>query len=184
VAHRRLAIIRRSLFTFFSLLSLLLCLAVLTDWLTQSWQRNTYGWLFDSRSTSRKPGTVRDVYILGSDGKLSAFVESHLSYYGGRGATGPYYSSAPRAQFLPTGSWLQRRGFGFAPATQPWDPDLVVSLPNWFLAAMLAILPSLQIRAALRLRHRRREGLCLQCGYDLRASPDRCPECGAEPKTS
>src|SRR5258706_543478 len=50
--------------------------------------------------------------------------------------------------------------------------------------APLALLPYAAIARHLRSRRRLRrsaEGRCLACGYDLRATPRRCPECGEMP---
>ncbi|HEX2922693.1 MAG TPA: hypothetical protein VHS28_01545 [Chloroflexota bacterium] len=53
----------------------------------------------------------------------------------------------------------------------------MLSLPYWIPTSLLALPTLLQI--ARRLRNRRhRPGCCPTCDYDLRATPERCPECG------
>jgi hypothetical protein len=57
-------------------------------------------------------------------------------------------------------------------------------LPFWAVVLALAFLPGWRIQLRLRLFRRRRQGACPVCGYDLRASPGRCPECGCQSSPS
>ena len=48
-----------------------------------------------------------------------------------------------------------------------------------YLFALTAILPAAWMIARNRCLARVEAGLCPSCGYDLRATPGRCPDCGA-----
>jgi hypothetical protein len=115
--------------------------------------------------------------------------QDHLNIYptpqpvtGGSGG-----SALPASNPLPAGFF----GFSFATTARPGairgldDSKLFYAIiPHWSLVLALALVATHQFLGPAARRARRREkGQCPNCGYDLRASPDRCPECGAEQQT-
>jgi hypothetical protein len=58
----------------------------------------------------------------------------------------------------------------------------VIAIPFAYPFVLLAILPVTYLYYRRRTLCRLKSGRCLSCGYDLRGTPVRCPECGAVPK--
>ena len=65
-------------------------------------------------------------------------------------------------------------------AVETWYAGRAIWIPYWLPTALTLMPPFLWLGSAgvRRRRERRRLNLCERCGYDLRASPGRCPECG------
>lgn len=59
-----------------------------------------------------------------------------------------------------------------------WVAMYSATVPHWFVLLLCLPFPLFWLRRVRRLRQRTRHGLCLKCGYDLRESKSRCPECG------
>ena len=133
-----------------------------------------------------------------------------VSYYGTRhhyttsalAATTPYWwrnshPARPEADPLAgiKGCGFEMFGIGYASFTAPEDmvigpgglmarvgviDVLEFSFPYWLIAVVSGLAPAVQIVRFAWRRRRSKLGLCPACGYDLRATPDRCPECGRE----
>jgi hypothetical protein len=54
-------------------------------------------------------------------------------------------------------------------------------IPLWLPFAVFAVAPGIVLIGRVRRARRKQNGRCPNCGYDLRATPQRCPECGRVP---
>jgi hypothetical protein len=80
----------------------------------------------------------------------------------------------PFPVFPPT--LMNRMGFYFRTTSPALSFDVAVSLPWWVIAVPAGL--SVILIVNRRRRARITAHLCVHCGYDLRATPERCPECG------
>jgi hypothetical protein len=178
---------RRTVFSYLAFVSLLLALGVVAMWGLGRAHTVVVGY-----GRHVRPGADEWVVVL--DGHGAWFGRTRIDLAGppprSRGfllrvlAPGDVADTVGSA--LAPGDVSAALGFVFANgpierlSVRSWLAGLRV--PNWFLLVALALLPARW--AALRRGRWRREelaarGLCPGCGYDLRASPERCPECGS-----
>lgn len=177
---------RRRLSMVLCVLSLALCLITAGLWVRSYWRYDQVNWFGPTWGLN---GT--------SGGGIVAFMAGPV--YRGPGAVtlapGWRYMSYPPP--VGGGVWAQvriaryarlsRLGIAYDPnrlVTAPRAPPFYSShrlyLPHWLLLILTAIPPALWWRRR-RSRLRTLSGRCTVCGYDLQATPQRCPECGNVP---
>jgi hypothetical protein len=184
--------VTRRVFTVLTALSLLLCVAVCVLWVRSSravqdhvvWRGET---TFMAQSKANRLWLQRWRM---ADPMPTRPASSDLKWVL-RGTTNPPYQPITPIEvgYTPPPPSLTN-GFGFG-----WpESDLgtsregrsrgsreMLAVPHWSLLAVLTIAPAAWLLRRVRTRWRLREGLCPVCGYDLRATPGRCPECGTTP---
>ena len=74
-------------------------------------------------------------------------------------------------------------GFGLGRLATPSGSGAIhlIAIPLWSIATPAGLLTVGLAAGSARAGRRVRGNRCVACGYDLRGSPGRCPECGATP---
>ena len=55
-----------------------------------------------------------------------------------------------------------------------------IAFPYWFIVILTGVMPARLLTCSVRRRRQQSQGVCVRCGYDLRASSGQCPECGTK----
>jgi len=85
-----------------------------------------------------------------------------------------------------TDSFWNKLGFGLKVSATSTTRLVSWMVPYWAITLVLVTWPTVFFAWLARRAERRKQGMCDVCGYDLRASTERCPECGTaiKPKTT
>ena len=182
---------KRKLLTFAAPLSLLLCLAAAAMCARSFWRHDSVSFTHCRLATTGWIGT--QVTLDSLHGEL---IWDHVrvdflpgqqppEYYRNR-TRGPDWASVPVRQ-----SRIDLRGqplawAGIGAAVLPSANSAAtyrltsIAIPYWPVVLVTALLPGRSVVRYGRYRYRRafKPGACSSCGYDLRGSPERCPECG------
>lgn len=177
----------RRLLNLLTALSLLLCVAVAVLW-AASYGRRTYPLLDLPRATTLYRSGARSI-----EGRLELSINRWS--WTKPAPEAPIELSWVQPNPQPWRSWLfARRPLG--DGVQVAGVDVFfnrlatteagnngsyvyggVGAPHAYLVILFLTLPALRLRALVR-RRRHQPGRYIACGYDLRATPGRCPECG------
>lgn len=161
--------------------SVLVCLAVGVLWVRSYWVVDTFSWSSTSNDHLLASGAGRLVY-------------GDAPWPNRRVATGLRYGRSSRSGSL----WFEKPshtdgfrfiGFEYSANVLPYPtgriylsfyvpPWRLMAIPYGAVFALGLIHPATRLAGWLRRMRRRGRGLCVYCGYDLRASGARCPECG------
>ena len=152
-----IAAVRRRVSAIFVVSSMVLCVATAALWVrAQRGPQPGYYVIADRRS-----------YGVGTEpGGVIGFLQQER----------PAYRDGDPADVM-----FDRLGFRYYRITSAGMRRWNLMLPFWLIGLAAAVPPIGWLGRRLRTRRRRSAGRCAACGYDLRATPGRCPECGAEP---
>ena len=184
---------KRRLFNLFAGLSLLICLSTVSLWI-RSWHMDdvaTFGFERPAQRTTWKVEADACVGYIYINLEHVAWRREAIDFWDDREKPGWELKHLPAKS--PDVRWyVPYNGTGptfvrfFDYANEHSMVDRIhlwhFSASCWFLTAFFALLPLVVlIRFALQ-RSRRGTGFCPHCGYDLRATPGHCPECGTVSK--
>ncbi len=184
---------KRRLLVALSAVSLLLSLVVIFVWIRSHWVQSQWGYLTASiprarwaqYGSSSARGRFCFLYVTTQYANPADIADVTQN-----GQLGFYYevTNVDHDNFdLPTETFWNRRGFALQfqeiqkKDVRQTDRLTWAMIPDWLVILILLLLSLPGLLHFSRTRRHHRLGLCPACGYDLRATPDRCPECGTVP---